>query len=473
MHLSSAPFSRLSGTAVPEGGDGRPPIGPVPPSVSCSPVRWKRSSAARPSAALPGLSGPLVPPLASPAPLVSLAPHMLLAPFALLLSLSLLLLPFLPAPRASAHPLSVASSELRLQSGSAELVFAIDDLSAIESVPGIDLNGDEGLDAAETERARDAIADWLLSKLSLSAADTPLAGKPAAVSLQARGGKRMVVTKIRYAAPPEASAFRYQDRLYADNGATTYVDMLVIRSGTHVAELALSGNRRAAAFTVDAQGIRPEGGTTENDGTDTSSGSDAGAANAGGATNDGGIRPEGGSSWSSFFLLGIRHILTGYDHLLFLLALLLRKQKLLDYLKIATAFTIAHSLTLTLAVLGWNPLPSRMVEVLIALSIVYVAVENLFNLNRERRWQLTFVFGLVHGLGFAGILSELDIPRSHLAVSLVSFNLGIEIVQLALIAAASPLLKAFQESGLYRRGFAVGSMAILGMGALWAIERLL
>ncbi|MDF2668951.1 MAG: hypothetical protein K0R67_1257 [Paenibacillus sp.] len=179
------------------------------------------------------------------------------------------------------------------------------------------------------------------------------------------------------------------------------------------------------------------------------------------------------SGWLLFFLLGVHHILTGYDHLLFLLALLLRKQPLLDYIKIATAFTIAHSLTLTFAVLGWNPLPSNLVEILIAASIVYVAIENLIYKNRNRRWQLTFVFGLVHGLGFAGILSELDIPRSHLVTSLISFNVGIEAVQIGLIVAASPLLALFQTSRAYPKGFAFGSSAILCIAAFWVIERML
>ncbi|SDE49009.1 HupE / UreJ protein [Paenibacillus sp. UNCCL117] len=465
MNLFSAPWLRMCKAATPGRCAERPPF---PLLLVRSAMSRSRSRLTACRAATPGGgAGPRLPgrpELAGLPSAPSLGPPVRLL-LVLALALTLLVLPLQLLPTASAHPLSVASSELRLQPGSAELVFAVDDLSVIESVPGVDLNGDNGLDAAETEQARDAIAAWLLSNLSLSAANAPLTGQAAAVSLQARGGKRMVVADIRYAVPPDATAFRYADGLYKDDG-TTYVDMLVIRSGTHVAEQALSGEWRTASFIADGQGIRL---SREEEG--QVAGGLPGSNNSG--SRSGVVPPDGASSWSSFFMLGIHHILTGYDHLLFLLALLLRKQKLLDYAKIATAFTIAHSLTLTLAVLGWNPLPSRAVEVLIALSIVYVAVENLCDLNRGRRWQLTFVFGLVHGLGFAGILSELDIPPSHLAVSLVSFNLGIEVVQLALIAAASPLLKAFQGSGLYRRGFAFGSTAILTMGMLWAVERLL
>ena len=127
----------------------------------------------------------------------------------------------------------------------------------------------------------------------------------------------------------------------------------------------------------------------------------------------------------SFFLLGIEHILTGYDHLLFLLALILRGGNLWSLFKIITAFTIAHSITLALAALNIVMLPERLVEATIALSIAYVAAENLFMRKAvSHRWAVSFLFGLVHGFGFSNVLRELGLPKEGLLWSLLNFNLG-------------------------------------------------
>ena len=129
----------------------------------------------------------------------------------------------------------------------------------------------------------------------------------------------------------------------------------------------------------------------------------------------------------SFFRLGIEHILTGYDHLLFLGALLLRGGRLLSLFKIITAFTVAHSITLALAVLGLVAIPERLVECVIAASIVYVALENVFLRDApSQRWVVSFLFGLVHGFGFASALNPLHLPPRHLALALLGFNLGVE-----------------------------------------------
>ena len=131
------------------------------------------------------------------------------------------------------------------------------------------------------------------------------------------------------------------------------------------------------------------------------------------------------SSWTSFLKLGMLHILTGYDHLLFLLALLVWKQSFKQYAAIVTSFTIAHSITISLAVLGIVDLPSRFVEAVIAFSICYVAAENLFRKEIRHRWGLTFLFGLIHGLGFAEHLERneyLEITSSLSAIQLQYWN---------------------------------------------------
>src|SRR5262249_59469524 len=127
-----------------------------------------------------------------------------------------------------------------------------------------------------------------------------------------------------------------------------------------------------------------------------------------------------------FFRLGVEHILTGYDHLLFLAALLVRGGRVWSLLKIVTAFTVAHSLTLALAVLGALTVSPRLVEPAIAASIAYVALENVFRQAPSRRWLVTFGFGLVHGLGFASGLGPLALPPWNLARPLAGFNLGCE-----------------------------------------------
>src|SRR5262249_27089633 len=124
------------------------------------------------------------------------------------------------------------------------------------------------------------------------------------------------------------------------------------------------------------------------------------------------------SGSGGFFRLGVEHILTGYDHLLFLVALLLRGGGFLSVLRIITAFTLAHRITLALAVLGVVTLPARVVEPAIAASIVWVALENLRYRGPSQRWLVSFLFGLVHGFGFASAIEALALPRARLALAL-------------------------------------------------------
>jgi HupE / UreJ protein len=140
-------------------------------------------------------------------------------------------------------------------------------------------------------------------------------------------------------------------------------------------------------------------------------------------------------------VLGIEHILTGYEHLLFLFGLLLPCGGLLSLAKIINAFTIAHSVTLSLAVLQVISLPDRLIEAVIALSIAFVAAENLFrSLTVSRRWLVSLCFGLVHGFGFSSALRALDLPAHGLLLSLFGFNLGVEVGQGLVVGVCLPLL---------------------------------
>ena len=180
------------------------------------------------------------------------------------------------------------------------------------------------------------------------------------------------------------------------------------------------------------------------------------------------------TGWLDFIVMGIEHILGGIDHLLFLLALLAPARRLWSVVRIVTAFTIAHSLTLSLAVLGWLDVPAAIVEPLIAASIVAVAAENLL-LAREPswRWMLAFGFGLVHGLGFAGALTELQLTTASLVRALVGFNVGVEIGQLIAIAVAFPLVLWAGAPQRLPRLANVLSVFVLAAGSWWLIERTL
>jgi hydrogenase/urease accessory protein HupE len=176
----------------------------------------------------------------------------------------------------------------------------------------------------------------------------------------------------------------------------------------------------------------------------------------------------------SFFLLGIEHILTGYDHLLFLLALILRGGNLWSLLKIITAFTIAHSITLALAALNIVMLPERFVEATIALSIAYVAAENLFMRKAvSHRWAVSFLFGLVHGFGFSNVLRELGLPKEGLLWSLLNFNLGVEAGQAMAVLAVVPLLVWLRRFKWEPRAVVAMSVLTLAIGLTLFLERAL
>lgn len=182
------------------------------------------------------------------------------------------------------------------------------------------------------------------------------------------------------------------------------------------------------------------------------------------------------SSFRGFLKLGVEHILTGYDHLLFLFGLLVACRRFSTAAKIITCFTAAHSLTLALAALDVVTLPSRVVEPLIAASIVFVGVENIVRRGEPGwRWALTFALGLVHGFGFAGALKEAGLGSSgaSLLVPLFSFNLGVELGQVAVAALLLPLLRKLRDVPAYEKyGRAVLSAAVALAGAYWFVTRL-
>jgi len=171
-----------------------------------------------------------------------------------------------------------------------------------------------------------------------------------------------------------------------------------------------------------------------------------------------------------FFRLGVEHILIGYDHILFLLSLILVSD-FRSLVRIVTAFTVAHSITLAIATLGWVDLPASLAETAIAATIIFTALENLWIKDGAGRWKLTFLFGLVHGFGFAGVLRDLALPTDGFLRALLAFNLGVEAGQLAIVTALAVPAAALARSHHARviRGGLSIAIALAGLG--WLLDR--
>ena len=314
---------------------------------------------------------------------------------------------------------------------------------------GLDADNDGRLTWDEVRNRHGAISAYALARLHLERGGAACALVP---------GKQLIdnhtdgaYTVLAFAARcPRTGPLAVDYRLFADVDPQ-HKGLASVRDGASVRTLVLGSDRPRA--TVD-------------DG-------------AGGAA----------SGFLDYVRHGILHIWIGYDHILFLVSLLLPavlvrdggswravgrpRAALADVLKIVTAFTVAHSITLSLAALGVVALPSRWVESAIALSVLLAALNNVLPVARGRRWAAAFLFGLVHGFGFASVLADLGLQPGALAASLVGFNLGVEIGQLAIVAVFLPLAYGMRSTWFYRRVVLVGgSGAIMLVAALWLGERL-
>jgi hydrogenase/urease accessory protein HupE len=182
-----------------------------------------------------------------------------------------------------------------------------------------------------------------------------------------------------------------------------------------------------------------------------------------------------------YTVTGIEHIFLGYDHIAFLVAVVLWARRLVPVIKIVTAFTVAHSITLSLATLNVVAIPSAIVEPAIAASIVYVAMENFFTRDIDGRWRITFAFGLIHGFGFAGALREIGLPTNAVAAALAAFNIGVEIGQVAIVAIVVPalialdrLVAADKKTPVRGASLVYGLSALItSLGSYWFLMRVL
>ncbi|WP_237389689.1 HupE/UreJ family protein [Bacillus sp. USDA818B3_A] len=379
----------------------------------------------------------------------------------LLACLSILFVGISIPSKASAHAYSASYTKITIDGKQTEVVFTLDTLSILELIPDIDANKNYVLEKSEINKNKHHLEELIEEGLTLDKGNEEQTPTIENMKLVKKENKEFLSTYMTFPAFSPGDTINYNDGFYFHDTGTNYVDLITASIYGESSEGILQGKERT--WTVLVNEVQQEQGQIVQPDT---------AQDQPGEPAEKPVEKSTSASWFSFLKLGMLHILTGYDHLLFLLALLLRKQTFKQYLAIVTSFTIAHSITLSLSVLGWVTLPSRFVEAVIAFSICYVAAENIFRKEIRYRWSITFLFGLIHGLGFATILKEMAIPKSHLAVALFNFNLGIEAVQLTIVLVLLPLLAYLFKLKHSRKIVTYGSYAIVALGAIWLFERL-
>jgi hypothetical protein len=379
-----------------------------------------------------------------------------------------------------AHKGSDAYLQLKLDGGASTLRVDVA-LRDLDAVLDIDADANGQLTWAEVRSAYPAIERYLGARVRVdgcqwrspaTALERRADGVYAALTWSGECGSEAALPTIRYSALREIDPTHRAIAKIEQPGREAVVQVLDPTHDGPPASKAVESAPVLAAGAVAAA-------------LDSLPASAAGAQVAASALSQQQSQPHASAG---FVTEGMRHILGGYDHVLFLLTLLLPavmrrtktgwqpvdrlSQALLPVAMIVTAFTIAHSVTLTLAGLKLLSLSSSFIEPAIAVTIVLAAIDNLTPIFRERRAVVTFLFGLIHGFGFAGVLGELDLPTAQFAWTLFQFNLGIELGQLFIVAVAVSALFAFRRQRWYAgaviRG---GSVVAIVIGALWFIDR--
>ncbi len=345
---------------------------------------------------------------------------------------------WLVAGPAAAHAIGVSRGAYTLEGETvrAELVFARGEMIGV--VPSLDPHHDGSVRPEDVVASRAALAKAATLGVLVRGNGQACAGRLEDARLTEEDGIALVVA---YACPLAPERLEIDVKLLAElSHGHRHIAHVVLGSIT-IDEVAYRGHE-----TVDAG--------APSDGTRASAREQVSAV--------------------GFLRMGIEHILTGYDHLVFLLGLVIVGGRARSMVAVVTAFTVAHSITLGVATLGaWVP-PSRVVEPLIALSIAYVGVENFFVKSAEKRWRVTFPFGLIHGFGFAGALREIELPRAQVPTALVFFNVGVEVGQLAVMALVLPVIYYLRKrEGFVPRGAQAVSGAVALAGLFWFVDRVL
>lgn len=354
----------------------------------------------------------------------------------------------LATARADAHAIGLSTGEYTAKSGNltVKLAFARGEVASV--LPNLDENRDGHVTAFEVDTAKKDLETKVLGRLRVT-----------------QGGAACAPVLL-------GAALTEQDGLTIDGRFDCAAKDEPIDVDVQLLDDLSHGHRHVARAI----------GATTRDEVLYKGHSSLSVAPAAGASGEGGAsaptpasapaEPSHASSAWSFFKMGIEHILTGYDHLVFLFGLVLLRARLKELLAVVTAFTIAHSITLAVAVLGvFTPSP-RFVEPAIALSIAYVGVENFFVKDASKRWRITFPFGLIHGFGFAGALQEIALPRAQVPTALVTFNLGVEAGQLFAMSLVLPMVMLIRQKDWFEpRGVRVLSGAVALAGGVWFVMR--
>ncbi len=335
----------------------------------------------------------------------------------------------LQASPLAAHPINVAYADIVVQAQEVDIALSMN-LFELDLLLSLDRNGDALVDQDELDAGRAAVVDYLRGKIAVlvQGAELPSDAGPFRIG-RAPDGKAVFEGRLRFRARRPLGAFTIRCEPLTELGADHKT----------LAKISLAGRTEQFVFQ---KGTAYEGGKTSVLG-----------------------------YVAQFLKLGIVHIFTGYDHIAFLAGLLLVGGSFLSIAKIVTSFTLAHSLTLSLAALGVVDLPARLIEAGIAFSIVYIALENLAFRRFDKRWLVSFLFGLVHGFGFATVLKAMDLPRSGLISSLFSFNAGVEIGQVVIVILVMPVLWALARTRIYGAVVASASAVILSLGLVWLYQR--
>jgi hydrogenase/urease accessory protein HupE len=345
----------------------------------------------------------------------------------------------------ASHPNSQSSSRIVVEGRRVEIELVCQTRSLVECVP-IDGDGDFVLDPGELERGRAAALRYLGERYRISEpGSAPLAPDSASIEALPRGALDEQRLRARFVstAPAELAELEVRVRLFLEENPF------------HRDTATLSWNGEAPATWLFGEGV------------DTWRFEPAAKRRPG--------------VLGGYLRLGVEHILTGYDHLAFLIALIVASRRIRSLAGVVTAFTAAHSITLGLAALGWVTVPGRLVEIAIALSIAYVGAENLLFRRPATRWVEAFLFGLIHGLGFASVLEESLLFEPLKFTALVGFNLGVEAGQLAIVLAVALALRWLpgdrRLEAEARAWFAprwlrlAASLAVTTLGAFWFVQR--
>jgi hydrogenase/urease accessory protein HupE len=377
-----------------------------------------------------------------------------------------LVLVFALASVVAPHPNSVSSSRITVTGSEVELALRCQARTLIEACPALDRDDDGVLEQAELDLGRATFEEYLLARLTIAAdcAETIASGARVELELRAvrlvQDGRPDALRGALQGEPLVDFAFQGACAIAPRNlGIATMLFRESDPWHRDHAEIVWNGSAPVARllWVEDPQWIFAPNGRTS------------------------------GGALGAYVLLGVEHILTGYDHIAFVLVLIVASRRMRSLLIVVTTFTLAHSLTLASAAFGVLDLPASVVEPAIALSIAWVGLRTAFAVPPARMWPEAFGFGLIHGLGFAGSIAETLAAEPAKLTALLGFNLGVELGQLAIVVAAVLLLRAIQKSRstdlarepveqrtlapIFLRRATAGSVAVLGL--FWFAQRVL